>query len=831
MPDVSAAPQPRPGDPEITPELVQEHGLLPDEYDRIVDILGRTPTYTELGVYSVMWSEHCSYKNSIVQLKTLPRDGDKLLVGAGEENAGLVDLGDGLACAFKIESHNHPSAVEPVQGAATGVGGIQRDIFTMGARPVASLNSLRFGSLDDDRVRFLFDGVVRGIGGYGNAFGVPTVGGEVVFDPAYAGNPLVNAMSVGLVEAGETVSATAQGVGNPVFIVGAATGRDGIHGATFASEEISDDSDAKSPNVQVGDPFTEKLLLEASLDVIATGAVVGMQDMGAAGITCSSCEMSEKGGVGMDLQLDRVPQRETGMSPYEILLSESQERMLVVVQKGREREILDVFERWDLHVVEIGEVTDTERVRVFWHGDLVADVPAETLVLGGGAPVYVRETARPAYLDATRAFDPAGVPDVTPDTAGGALLDLVGAPNIASKRWVFEQYDTHVRTNTVVGPGPSDAAVIRIKDAAAAGGTPSPTTSPLPKGERQGEGDGWRAGGTPRHDVDSRLRGNDGQVGHDSAHRAAQRGLAMTTDCNGRYVYLNPRRGARIAVAEAARNVVCAGGEPLAVTNCLNFGNPYKPEVYWTFVEAVGGMGDACRAFGTPVTGGNVSFYNESPDPAAAPGEGGTVAVFPTPTIGMVGLVEDVAAHATRAAFSDGDALVLVTPQAWTATGGTEGSEYLATLHGETAGDAPHLDLDEERAVQAAALAAIRGGHVRAAHDCADGGLAVALAEGCLWGGTGADLDLPAAPDGRLDSALFGEAQSRIVLAVAPEAVEAVAALCAEHGAQATPLGACAGDHLALSVGGAPVLDVAVAELAERHARTIPDAMEAPVAA
>ena len=774
MPDATAAlPQPRPGDPEITDALVQEHGLLPDEYARIVDILGRTPTYTELGIYSVMWSEHCSYKNSIVQLKTLPRDGDKLLVGAGEENAGLVDLGDGLACAFKIESHNHPSAVEPVQGAATGVGGIQRDIFTMGARPVASLNSLRFGDLSDPHVRFLFDGVVRGIGGYGNAFGVPTVGGEVVFDPAYAGNPLVNAMSVGLVEAGETVSATAEGVGNPVFIVGAATGRDGIHGATFASEEISEDSDAKRPNVQVGDPFTEKLLLEASLDVIATGAVVGMQDMGAAGITCSSCEMSEKGGVGMDLQLDRVPQREAGMTPYEILLSESQERMLVVVEKGREQEILDVFEKWDLHVVEIGVVTDTERVRVFWHGDLVVDVPAETLVLGGGAPVYHRETQRPAYLDATLAFDPASVPDVTPETAGGVLLDLCGAPNIASKRWVFEQYDTHVRTNTVVGPGPSDAAVIRIKGS----------------GERQ-------------------------------------RGLAMTTDCNGRYVYLNPRRGARIAVAEAARNVVCAGGEPLAVTNCLNFGNPYKPEVYWTFVEAVGGMGAACRAFDTPVTGGNVSFYNESPD-----GQGGTVAVFPTPTIGMVGLVEDVAAHATGAAFADGDALVLVSPAAWAAAGGIEGSEYLATVHGRTAGDAPHLDLDEERAVQAAALAAIRAGHVRAAHDCADGGLAVALAEGCLWGKTGADLDLPADGGGRLDAALFGEAQSRVVLAVAPDAVGAVSEICQAHGARATSLGTCGGDRLTLAVGGASVLDVAVSDLAHRHARAIPDAMDAPVAA
>ena len=579
-------PQPLPADPEVTVALAREHGLTDDEYARVQEVLGRVPTYTELGVYSVMWSEHCSYKNSIALLKTLPRDGERLLAAAGDENAGLVDIGGGLAVAFKIESHNHPSAVEPYQGAATGVGGIQRDIFTMGARPIASLNSLRFGSLESPRVRFLFDGVVRGIGGYGNSFGVPTVGGEVVFDASYEGNPLVNAMSVGVVKVGETVSATAEGVGNPVYIVGSATGRDGIHGATFASEEISEDSDAKRPNVQVGDPFTEKLLLEASLEAIATGAVVGMQDMGAAGITCSSSEMSEKGRVGMDLQLDRTPQREAGMTPYELLLSESQERMLVVVAAGREAEIEAVFDKWDLHAVQIGEVTDTERVRVFWHGDLVVDVPAASLVLGGGAPVYHRETARPGYLDATRAWEPASLPDLTaggdgaarpaPGRAPGeALVALMGSPNVASKRWVFEQYDHEVRTNTVAGPGPTDAAVVRLKGAAPPAG--------------DGEGGARPAG--------------------------AVRGLAMTTDCNGRYVYLNPRRGAQIAVAEAARNVVCAGGEPLAVTNCLNFGNPYKPEVYWQFAEAVGGMGDACRALGTPVTGGNVSFYNESPRP------------------------------------------------------------------------------------------------------------------------------------------------------------------------------------------------------------------------
>lgn len=754
-----------PHDPEVTLDLAREHGLTDDEYARVHEILGRTPTYTELGVYSVMWSEHCSYKNSIALLKTLPRDGENLLAAAGDENAGLVDIGEGLAVAFKIESHNHPSAVEPYQGAATGVGGIQRDIFTMGARPIASLNSLRFGSLDNPRVRFLFDGVVRGIGGYGNSFGVPTVAGEVVFDPAYEGNPLVNAMSVGIVKVGETVSATAAGVGNPVYIVGSSTGRDGIHGATFASEEISEESEAKRPSVQVGDPFTEKLLLEASLDAIKTGAVVGMQDMGAAGITCSSCEMSEKGAVGMDLQLEKTPQRESGMTPYEILLSESQERMLVVVEKGREAEVEAVFDKWDLHAVQIGEVTDTERVRVFWHGELVVDVPAESLVLGGGAPVYHRETRRPAYLDQTQGADLDALEDLTAETASAALAALMGAPNIASKRWVFEQYDHEVRTNTVAGPGPTDAAVVRLK--------------------------------------------------------GTRRGLAMKTDCNGRYVYLNPRRGGQTAVAEAARNVVCAGGQPLAVTNCLNFGNPYKPEVYWQFTEAVGGMGDACRALGTPVTGGNVSFYNESPEGA----------VFPTPTIGMVGLVEDVEAHTTTAAFvAPDDVLLLVSPRDWWHTGGIEGSEYLAVRHGQTAGDAPHLDLEEEKAVQAAVLAAIRAGHVRSAHDCADGGLAVALAESAVFSGLGADVALPQV-GARLDAVLFGEAQSRVVLSVGPDAAEAVRQLCEAHGAQATPIGTVTDGPLAISVGGETVVAVDVPDLARPYNAAIPEAMGEPVAA
>ncbi|MFN3596361.1 MAG: phosphoribosylformylglycinamidine synthase subunit PurL [Rubricoccaceae bacterium] len=765
--------------PDVTLALALEHGLTEEEYGWIMERLGRTPTYAELGIYSVMWSEHCSYKNSIRLLKTLPREGEALLAKAGEENAGLVDIGGGLAVAFKIESHNHPSAVEPYQGAATGVGGIQRDIFTMGARPIASLNSLRFGPLESPRVRYLLDGVVRGIGDYGNAFGVPTVAGEVYFDAAYEGNPLVNAMSVGLVKAGQTATATAAGVGNPVYLVGSATGRDGIHGATFASEELSEASEARRPSVQVGDPFTEKLLLEASLEALRTGAVVGMQDMGAAGITCSTCEMSAKGGVGMRLDVDRVPTREAGMTPYEILLSESQERMLVVVEKGREADVEAVFARWDLHAARIGEVTDDGVVRVFWHGEEVAAVPAEHLVLGGGAPVYTRETARPAYLDQTRAFNADALPDVAPGApASEALLALMGAPNIASKRWVFEQYDTHVRTGTVAGPGPTDAAVVRIKGTA--------------------EGD------------------------------AGERGLALKVDCNGRHVYLNPRRGAAGAVAEAARNVVCAGGRPLAVTNCLNFGNPYKPEVYWQLAEAVAGMGEACRALGTPVTGGNVSLYNEATLP-----DGSARAVFPTPTIGMVGLVDDVARHTTTAHFpAEGLVVFLVSPAAWTHAGGIEGSEFLARAHGLTAGDAPHLDLDEEKAVQAAVLAANRAGLVRGAHDVSDGGLAVCLAESAVFGRLGATLVLPPAPEGaRLDARLFGEAHSRVVVTVAGADADALAALVAEHGAQATRLGTTGGDTLVLRDGDTLVLEVPVEALEARYENALPEALGESVVA
>ncbi len=740
-------------EPVATLALAQEHGLTEEEYQRILDRLDRTPTFTELGIYSVMWSEHCSYKNSIAVLKTLPRDGAALLVSAGEENAGLVDIGEGLAVAFKIESHNHPSAVEPYQGAATGVGGIQRDIFTMGARPIASLNSLRFGTLDSARVRYLFDGVVRGIGDYGNSFGVPTVAGEVYFDASYEGNPLVNAMSVGVVKVGETASATADVPGARVYIVGAATGRDGIHGATFASEEISEASEAKRPSVQVGDPFTEKLLLEATLEAIGAGVVAGIQDMGAAGITCSTCEMSAKGECGMQIELERVPTREAGMVPYEIMLSESQERMLIVCRPGQENALESIFNKWDLNVVDIGEVTTDGMVRVRWHGEEVACVPAEHLVLGGGAPVYHREATRPAYLDTVHAFDQSALGEPDAATCAQALLKLLGSPNIGSKRWVFEQYDTMVRTNTLVGPGPSDAAVVRVK-------------------------------------------------GTDKA-------LAVKTDCNGRYVYLNPRKGGRIAVAEAARNVVCAGAKPLAITNCLNFGNPYKPDVYWVFKEAVGGMGDACREFETPVTGGNVSFYNESP----------TGAVFPTPTIGMLGLVESLDHVTTADLKCAGDDLFMLSPIAWAHRNDLGGTEYLSTIHGLTTGDAPHLNLYEEHAVQKMMLSLIRQGLVRHAHDISDGGLAVCLAESLLFS-EGLGVDVTAVPHAhlRLDALLFGEAQSRIVFSASP-ANRAVIEKAIEHnGVKLTHLGTVTttGD-LRIRLGEAGEVRLSGAQMADRY--------------
>lgn len=682
-------------EPVVTSDLAVQHGLTEDEYRKIIEILGRVPTYTELGIYSVMWSEHCSYKNSIAVLRTLPRTGGKLLVSAGEENAGLVDIGNGYAVAFKIESHNHPSAVEPYQGAATGVGGIMRDIFTMGARPIAALNSLRFGDIRDDRAKRLVRGVVKGIGDYGNSFGVPTVAGEVYFDPCYQDNPLVNVMAVGIVKHGQWASAIAKGAGNPVMIVGSATGRDGIHGATFASEEISEASEAKRPSVQVGDPFTEKLLLEASLEAIRSGYVVGIQDMGAAGITCSTSEMSAKGKSGMVINLDLVPARELGMTSYELMLSESQERMLIVVEQGFEEEVKEIFAKWDLHAEIIGEVTEGSNLKVQHKGSIVADVPAESLVLGGGAPVYVREATEPEYLKRTRQFDPDSVS--MPSNLNEVLVNLLSSPNIASKRWVYQQYDQMVRTNNIVLTE-GDAAVLLVKE--------------------------------------------------------TDRALSMKTDCNGMYAYLNPYRGGKIAVAESARNVVCTGAEPLAITNCLNFGNPYDPEIYWQFKEAVRGIGDACRIFNTPVTGGNVSFYNEGP----------TSSVYPTPVIGMVGLINNLDDITTSSFKDEGDVIVLL----GTTSGHVGGSEYLARVHGLVTGDAPECNLDEEHRLQNAVLQAIRQGIIKSAHDCAEGGLAVCIAECCILSlnsRLGAKVTLRGGSK-RRDSVLFGEDQGRIVVTV-----------------------------------------------------------------
>jgi len=672
-------------------------GLSMDEFARIVQVLGRQPNYTELSMYSVMWSEHCSYKNSISELKKLPRSGKRLLVSAGEENAGLVDIGNGMAVAFKLESHNHPSAVEPYQGAATGVGGIMRDIFTMGARPVAALNSLRFGDPRQPRTQYLLKGVVRGIADYGNSFGVPTVAGEVYFDECYAENPLINVMAVGVVKHADIATGKAIGEGNIVMIVGSSTGRDGIHGATFASENISEESEQRRPSVQVGDPFTEKLLLEASLEAIRAGLVVGIQDMGAAGITCSTSEMSARGRSGMVIHLDKVPLREKDMSDFEIMLSESQERMLMVVQPKDQEAVKEIFEKWDLHCQPIGIVTSDPGLVVRRNDRIVANIPAESLVLGGGAPVYHRESRRPAYLDQLHQVDLNSLPQ--PEDLNDVLLKLLGSVNICSRQWIVEQYDTMVRTNTV-SFDTSDAAVIRLK-------------------------------------------GTD-------------RALAVKTDCNPRYVYLNPYKGAQIAVAESARNVVCTGATPIAITNCLNFGNPYNPEVFWQFKESVRGIADACRAFDTPVTGGNVSFYNENPEGP----------IYPTPVIGMLGEIQQIR-HVTTAGFKNpGDGIILLGET----KGHIGGSEYLKLMHGLVAGDAPDIDLQKERGLHAACLEMIRRGIVNSCHDLSEGGLSVALAECAAFSGymnnpLGAHMDIELGE--RADFSLFGEDQSRIILTAA----------------------------------------------------------------
>lgn len=684
---------------EASLETAKELGLLPEEFELIKEILGRTPNFTEVSIYSVMWSEHCSYKNSIKWLKTLPKEGPHMLAEAGEENAGLVDIGDGLACAFKIESHNHPSALEPYQGAATGVGGINRDIFTMGARPVAQLNSLRFGSIDLDRTKWLVKGVVKGIGDYGNSFGIPVVGGELFFDECYNTNPLVNAMSAGIMKTGTMISATSYGVGNPVFIVGSSTGKDGIHGAAFASKDISEDSMEDLPAVQVGDPFQEKLLLEASLELAETDAIIGMQDMGAAGITCSTSEMSGKEGFGMTIDLDKVPTRQAGMLPFEILLSESQERMLVVVKKGREKEVEAIFEKWDLNCVQIGEVTEGGRLEYYMGGEKVADVPAESLVLGGGAPVYDREYKEPAYYEKNKSFTIDSVEE--PKDLKEVAKFLWNHPNIASKKWVMEQYDSMVGTVNMSTNNPTDAGIVNIK-------------------------------------------------GQDKA-------LAFTVDCNARYVHADPEEGCAIAVAEAARNIVCSGGVPSAITNCLNFGNPYNPEVYWQFVGAIKGMRKSCLKFKTPVTGGNVSFYNQSTQ------EGVDVPVFPTPTIGMMGIVPSKSRVTSLAFQNQGDLIYMLGES----KNDINSSEYLYAFHKVKNSPAPFFDLDQEYALQEVLQNLIKNGLVQSAHDCADGGLFMTLMEAAMPHGLG--FDVKTDNNFRKDAFLFGEAQSRVVVSINSE--------------------------------------------------------------
>jgi phosphoribosylformylglycinamidine synthase len=753
-------PLPRHGDPTITPALVAEHGLTTEEYQRIERMLGRAPTFTELGIVSALWSEHCSYKHSRPLLRRLPTKAPYVLQGPGE-NAGVIAIGDGMAVAFKIESHNHPSAVEPYQGAATGVGGILRDVFTMGARPIALLNSLRFGSLDSPRVRYLFAGVVKGIGDYGNCVGIPTVAGEVAFDEAYEGNPLVNAMCVGLLHEEDLIRAVAQGVGNPIVAVGARTGRDGIHGASFASADLSEESEARRPQVQVGDPFTEKLLLEASLELIKSGAIVAIQDMGAAGLTSSSAEMAARGDVGVTIDVTKVPVRERGMTPYEILLSESQERMLVVARKGREQDVAAILEKWDLTASVIGEVIAEPVYRVTEGDRVVAEFPGTSLVTD--CPTYTPEAHEDPKIAALRTRDVGAVPERSEEAdPRWTLAKLLTSPTIASKMWVYRQYDHTVRTNTVVGPG-GDAAVVRIRN--------------------------------------------------------SRRAIALKTDCNGRYCYLDPREGTRIAVAEAARNVACTGGRPMAITNNLNFGNPRRPEVYHQLREATVGMAEACDKLGTPVTGGNVSLYNENP--------GG--AVYPTPVIGMVGLIDDID-HITRSNFTaEGDAVVLLGRP----TAELGGSEYLARVHNVVAGAPPHCDLDAERDLIEALLTAIEAGIVRSAHDTSDGGLAVALAECCVIDRgrpLGAKIDLTPFAELPARAVFFGEAQGRVIVSTPdPAALQEIAI---RHGVPAATIGevASADDPLDIRLGDKRLV-ASLPWLDRLYYDTIPDIMTKSAAA
>jgi phosphoribosylformylglycinamidine synthase II len=729
----------------ISDATIVEHGLTADEYQRVLTILGREPTLTELGIFSVMWSEHCSYKSSRVYLRTLPTEGPRVLQGPGE-NAGAVDIGDGLAAVFKIESHNHPSFIEPYQGAATGVGGIIRDIFTMGARPVALLNSLRFGPLDEPQTRQIVAGVVAGIAGYGNSIGIPTVGGEMGFDETYAGNPLVNVFCLGIAKADALILGRAEGAGNAVYYVGAKTGRDGIHGATMASTEFDETTEEKRPNVQVGDPFMEKLLLEACLEVIKTDALVGIQDMGAAGLTCSTCEMGSRGGVGIEVDVARVPQRETGMSPYEIMLSESQERMLFIVRQGREAEVEQIFEKWDLHAVRIGTVTDDGLLRVRDHERVVAEIPNRALAEEG--PVYNRPTLRPPDLDERKALNLMTLEPSPP--AAEALVRLLASPQIASKRWVYRQYDHMVRTNTIV-PAGMGAGVIRVK--------------------------------------------------------GTSRALVFSVDGNGRYCSLDPYQGAMLAVAESARNVACAGGVPVGATNCLNFGNPEKPEIMWQFAQCVEGIGDVCRALNIPITGGNVSLYNETDG----------VAIQPTPVIGVVGVVDDAARTLGRVFRHEGAMVVLLGDS----RADLGGSEYLKLVHQRVAGEPPTLDLAAEHALQQFLVSVIADGLLESAHDCAEGGSAVTLAECCFEsGGIGLEVSLPPVgfdddvPDElALSGTLFGETASRVVASVSESETAELLSRAGDAGVPARVVGRTGGRRFRLSVDGASAIDCSLAEI------------------
>ncbi|MCM3128203.1 phosphoribosylformylglycinamidine synthase subunit PurL [Paenibacillus provencensis] len=729
-------------------KLYQQMGVSDSEYDLIVSFMGRQPNYTEIGVFSVMWSEHCAYKNSKPLLRRFPTTGERVLMGPGE-GAGIVDIGDNQAVVFKIESHNHPSAVEPFQGAATGVGGIIRDIFSMGARPIASLNSLRFGKLESDRVKYLFEHVVSGIAGYGNCIGIPTVGGEVMFDESYDGNPLVNAMCVGLIDHDKIQRGVAKGVGNPVFYVGPPTGRDGIHGATFASVELTEESESKRTAVQVGDPFMEKLVMEACLELIDTGIVLGIQDMGAAGLTCSSAEMASKAGNGLELYLDQVPQREQGMSPYEMMLSESQERMLFVVEPKDEAQAREIFERWGVICAKVGKVTDDGRLKLYHHGEVVGDMPVTALV--DECPVYNKPSSVPAYYIENEKIDTLRYEEVSDLT--GALKKVLSSPTVSSKAWVYDQYDYMVRTSTAVRPG-SDAAVVTV--------------------------------------------------------HGTRKGLAMTTDCNGRYVYLDPEVGGKIAVSEAARNIVCSGAEPLAITDNLNFGSPEKPDIFWQMEKAVDGMAEACTVLGTPVIGGNVSLYNEN-----AKG-----AIYPTPVVGMVGLVHDTDHITTQGFKKEGDVILLL--------GDTKaelgGSEFQYAVHGLTEGRPPQLDLEVEKKLQGAVLGAIQKGLVQSAHDLSEGGLGVALAESCISGGIGASVNF--ATDLRGDIALFSESQSRILLTADQAQAEELEAFVRSSGVPVQVIGQVTGSNLKLELNGTSAVDEPVAVLKQVWEDVIPCLMK-----